>query len=208
MNPARIAIAVFVTILLTVLWRLLKQNSDSARSNPRPESIASTSRPCSQADIRQLLHQMSGSLRDRLHEAGMALELKFSADPLPVLLDRSGMQEVFANIVELACRAMKAGSTLRVLGRIDGTQAVVNFMDSAPGADDSRLARCFDAASARVARSGGDSDSIASVALCTQIVGEHRGRIYAAPSPLGRLGITLRLPLQGVRTGRGAPPAL
>jgi two-component system sensor histidine kinase BaeS len=207
MNPARIAIAVFVTILLTVLWRLLKQNSDSARNTPCPASVASAPRPCSQADIRQLLHQMSGSLRDRLHDAGMALELKFSPDPLPVLLDRSGMQEVFAHIVELACRVMKAGSTLHVLGRIDGRQAVVNFMDSAPGADDSRLARCFDAASARLARSRGDTDSIASVALCTQIVGEHRGRIYAAPSPLGRLGITLRLPLQRDRAGRDAPSA-
>ena len=34
-----------------------------------------------------------------------------------------------------------------------------------------------------------------SLALCERIVGEHRGRIYAAPSPLGSLGITLRLPL-------------
>ena len=129
---------------------------------------------------------------------GIRLELKLPADPLPVLLDRSGMQEVFAHIVELACRAMKAGSTLHVLGRIDGTQAVVNFMDCAPGTDEPRLARCFDAASAHRARPRGDCESIASVALCTQIVGEHRGRIYAAPSPLGRLGISMRLPLQGL----------
>ncbi|MGJ7510712.1 hypothetical protein [Variovorax sp. GT1P44] len=207
MNPARIAIALFVTVLLSVLWRLLKQHSDSAPDTPCREPVAYVPQSCSQADIRQLLHQMSDALRDRLHDAGMALELKFS-EPLPVLLDRSGMQEVFAHIVELACRVMKAGSTLHVLGRVDGAQAVVNFMDSAPGADEPRLARGFDAASARVVRSRGDGDSIASVALCTQIVGEHRGRIYAAPSPLGHLGITLRLPLQGNHSSGGTPPAL
>ena len=205
MNTAQIAIATFVVILLSVFWRLLNQRTAGSATATRPRPAPSIPRTCNQADIRQLLHQMAESMRARLHDAGMALELKLPADPLPVLLDRSGMQEVLAHIVELACRAMKAGSTLHVLGRIDGTQAVVNFMDCAPGTDEPRLARCFDAASAQRARPRGDCESIASVALCTQIVGEHRGRIYAAPSPLGRLGITMRLPLQGL--GARAAPA-
>jgi two-component system sensor histidine kinase BaeS len=86
---------------------------------------------------------------------------------------------------------MPPGSTLRVLGRIDGAHAVVNFMDASPGTDAPRLGHCFDAASTR-----NDGDAIANVALCAQIVSDHRGRIYAAPSPLGSLGITLRLPLR------------
>ncbi|MDM0077409.1 hypothetical protein QTH90_23585 [Variovorax sp. J2P1-59] len=203
MNTAQIAIALFVFILLSVFWRLLDQRSGNSAPATRPRPATSMPLACKQADIRQLLQQMSHTLQARLHDAGMALELKLPADPLPVLLDRAGMQEVFAHIVEFACRAMKAGSTLHVLGRVDGTQAVVNFMDCAPDADEPRLAQCFDAASARRARLRSDCESIASVALCTQIVGEHRGRIYAAPSPLGRLGITLRLPLQ--RAGGGAP---
>ncbi len=197
MNPAQLGIAVFVCLLLFVFWRILQQRTDAARQPPRPTLKPHTAGPRNQADIRQLLNQMSESLRARLQAAGMALELKLPADPLPVLLDRSGMQEVFAQIVDLACRAMQAGSTLRVLGRIEGTHAVVNFMDATPGASEPRLARCFDAASASVARHRDDTDAVASVALCTQIVAEHRGRLYAAPSPLGGLGLTLRLPLQG-----------
>ena len=183
MNTAQIAIATFVFILLSVFWRLLNQRSagSAAATRPRPPSMP---RACNQADARQLLHQMSESMRARLHDAGMALELKLPADPLPVLLDRSGMQEVFAHIVELACRAMKAGSTLHVLGRIDGTQAVVNFMDCAPGTDEPRLARCFDAASAQRARTRGDCESIASVALCTQIQGP--GNSQTQPARLKR----------------------
>jgi K+-sensing histidine kinase KdpD len=197
MNPAQLGIAVFVSLLLFAFWRILHQRSDAVRRPPGPALEAHTPGPRNQADIRQLLNQMSDSLRARLQAAGMALELRLPADPLPVLLDRSGMQEVFAQIVDLACRAMQAGSTLRVLGRIEGTHAVVNFIDAAPGISEPRLARCFDAASAGVARQRDDGDAVANVALCTQIVAEHRGRLYAAPSPLGGLGITLRLPLQG-----------
>ena len=195
MKAAQISLVVFVAILLYAFWRILPRRSDElspALSLARMNRIAS--RPDHYADIRQLLGQMSESLRTRLQSAGMALDMVLPNDPLPVLLDRSGMQEVFAHIADLACRAMQAGSTLRVLGRVEGTHAVVNFIDAAPGASEPRLARCFDANGAATAAQ--DGETAASVALCTQIVSEHRGRIYAAPSPLGSLGITLRLPLQ------------
>jgi two-component system sensor histidine kinase BaeS len=195
MNPIPACIALLFALLLCVPWRLLRPRPASAA----PPAIAQRAHlpgPRSHTDIRQLLHQMSESLRGRLQAAGMALELRLPGDPLQVLLDRSGMQEVLARVVELACRAMHAGSTLQVLGRIDGVHAVVNFIDAAPGLDEPRLARCFDAVAARSPRWRSDVDAIASVALCEQIVSEHRGRIYAAPSPLGSLGITLRLPLE------------
>ncbi|MBB3177046.1 ATP-binding protein [Variovorax sp. Sphag1AA] len=197
MKAAQITLVVFVAILLYAFWRILPRRDNEL--GPAPSLALRNriaSRPSHYADIRQLLGQMTDSLRARLHSAGMALEMMLPSDPLPVLLDRSGMQEVFAHIVDLACRAMQAGSTLHVLGRVEGTHAVVNFMDAAPGAGEPRLARCFDAAGTATAAKRGDGDTAASVALCTQIVSEHRGRIYAAPSPLGSLGITLRLPLQ------------
>ena len=208
MNPALFCFAILVALLLAALWRLRQQRGTAAAVLPIELSFHVPG-PRSRADIRQLLTQMSESLRSRLQAAGMALDLRLPADPLPVVLDRSGMQEVLARVVELACRAMDAGSTLQVLGRIDGGHAVVNFIDAAPGLDEPRLARCFDAASARSPRrrsdADADADAIASVALCAQIVSEHRGRIYAAPSPLGSLGITLRLPLEraagAVRSG-------
>ena len=210
MNPALFCFAILVALLLAALWRLRQQRGTAAAVLPIELSFHVPG-PRSRADIRQLLTQMSESLRSRLQAAGMALDLRLPADPLPVVLDRSGMQEVLARVVELACRAMDAGSTLQVQGRIDGGDAVVNFIDAAPGLDEPRLARCFDAASARSPRwrsdadADADADAIASVALCAQIVSEHRGRIYAAPSPLGSLGITLRLPLEraagAVRSG-------
>lgn len=201
MNPIPACIALLLALLLCAPWRLFRPRAAAAQ--PAIARLAHVAGPRSRTDIRQLLHQMSESLRGRLQAAGMALELRLPADALPVVLDLSGMQEVLSRIVELACRAMHAGSTLQVLGRIDGSHAVVNFIDSAPGLDEPRLARCFDAAAARSPRWRGDLDAIASVALCEQIMSDHRGRIYAAPSPLGSLGITLRLPLE--RKAAGAP---
>lgn len=186
MNPASIGIAITVTLLLGAFWRRMKEPIDSpptpARPAPSPHSAAGAR---SHGDIRELLRQQGReSLQARLQAAGMALQLELPTEPLPVLLDRSGMQEVFAQIAEMACRVMPKGSTLRVLGRIDGIHAVVNFMDRSPSDDAPRLARCFDG-----------RDASAGAALCAQIVSDHRGRIYAAPSPLGSLGVTLRLPL-------------
>jgi two-component system sensor histidine kinase BaeS len=125
----------------------------------------------------------------------MSLQLELAANPLPVLLDRSRMREVLAQVVDLAGGVMSRGSTLQVLARIDGTHAVVNFMDVPSGADAPRLGRWFDEVYAHSLRSKHDNDAAARVAECGQIVGEHHGRIYAAPSPLGSLGITLRLPM-------------
>lgn len=200
MNPTPACIALFLALLLCVPWRLLRPRA-SATVEPAVAQLAHVPGPRNRTDIRQLLNQMSESLRVRLQTAGMALELRLPTDPLPVVLDRSGMQEVLARIVELACRAMHAGSTLQVLGRIEGRHAVVNFIDASPGLDEPRLARCFDAVAARSPRWRSDLEAIASVALCEQIVSDHRGRIYAAPSPLGSLGITLRLPLEQVAAG-------
>ncbi|MGJ7509542.1 hypothetical protein [Variovorax sp. GT1P44] len=123
--------------------------------------------------------------------------MKLPPHPLPVTLDRSGMQEVLAQVVDLACRIMPSGSTLRLLARVDGTHAVVNFMDVPPSAEEPRLGHFFNAAFTRKWRRPDEfhARSMASIALCEQIVGDHRGRIYAAPSPLGSLGVTLRLPL-------------
>lgn len=160
-------------------------------------TIAREQRSRALTDIREflLLHTLE-SLRTRLAEAGVAMDVKLPQHPVPVLLDHVGLHEVFSQIGDLACRVMPAGGTLKLLARVDGAHAVVNFMDNG-SAKEPQLGRCFTAAfSSDLPRSHHDHlDSIARVALCERIVSDHRGRIYAAPSPLGSLGITLRLPL-------------
>ena len=113
MNPIPACIALLLALLLCVPWRLLRPRAAAAQ--PAIARLRARRRPRSRTDIRQLLHQMSESLRGRLQAAGMALELRLPADPLPVVLDRSGMQEVLcphrrAGLPRDACRQHAAGA--------------------------------------------------------------------------------------------------
>lgn len=146
-------------------------------------------------DLGELLRRESASLDTRLRAMGMALDLKPMASSLPVLLDQSSMQVVLAQMVDFASSAMATGSTLQVLARIDGAHAVVNFADSPPGISEARLGRMFDDCARSSLHRASEREEAQRIARCTKIIGEHNGRIYAAPSPLGSLGITLRLPL-------------
>ncbi|WP_286663136.1 hypothetical protein [Variovorax flavidus] len=156
-------------------------------------TTARVSRPRHLCDMREMVGQMSESLGDRLKAAGIAVDLRIPSDPLTVFLDRSGMQEVLTKVADLACRIMPAGGTLQLLARADGPYAVINFMDQTPS-EEPRLGLCFSAAPARRDDTA-HAESIANVDLCERIVGDNGGRIYASPSPLGSLGVTLRLPL-------------
>lgn len=138
------------------------------------------------------------SLTGQLKSARMAVSLELPSHPLTVLLDRNAMQEVIEQMIRLACRVMPDGGTLKLLARMEGKHAVVNFMDAAPGQGAPRLGRIFGHFLARNdASQSATEDLSANIAMCDWIVGSHRGRIYAAPSPFGELGITLRLPLLG-----------
>lgn len=147
-------------------------------------------------DIRELLRQSAEALGAQLRPAEVAIHLELPSGPLTVSLDRARVREVLAHIVQLASAVMPKGSTLKLLARMEGAQAVVNFMDIAPDGSEPRLGRCFGRSSQQNHPANALSPDLISGALrCEQIVGDHGGRIYSAPSPLGSLGITLRLPL-------------
>ncbi|MDM0109036.1 hypothetical protein QTH97_29115 [Variovorax sp. J22R24] len=199
MYPVRIGAAIVAVLLIAVFWRLLRKRATASDTGSPDEAaaIAWTAGARSRADICQVMHEESESLGERLRAAGMSMELRPCARPLHVRLDPSGLRVLLAQVVDLACRVMPSGGTLQMLVRADGPHAVVNFMDLVPEAHERRLGRCFNEASAFRSnrRHGRDALPLAGVALCARIAGEHQGRIYAAPSPLGSLGITLRLPL-------------
>ena len=189
------ACATSVASLLAAPLHFLKRrvSTPGPKQRARSHSIARPSSLRSQVDICEFLHQESECLGVHLRSAGMTLELELPTKPLPVLLDRSKMQEVFVQVVDLARSVMSRGSALRVLARIDGAHAVVNLMDAPCGSDTPCLGKWFHEVYAHSLRPDHRDEAAARVAICQQIVGEHHGRLYAAPSPLGSLGITLRL---------------
>ena len=191
------ALGILMTCVVVALRRHLKTRAATSgiAQLAAKESVVHRPLPRGVFDIAEFLRQESESLEARLRSAGMSLEIESLAHPIPVLLDRRSMQELLAHLVDFARSVMFSGSTLQVLARIDGTHAVVNFMDTSVGTDAPRLGKWFADIYASSLRPNHGSDAAAQVARCGKIVGEHHGRIYAAPSPLGSLGITLRLPI-------------
>lgn len=190
-----------------VLQRLLGARNAAASADSRAHVIALADgarvrerldTPLGVVDLREPLRAMPDICSTMLRGRGIALEHRLPASALPVLARHQGIQQLLMHVVAIACEAMQDGGTLQVLARAEGSQAVVSFMDAQPDGSASGLARLFD----RPRGQPGHGEAVragteASVVLCRHIANEHDGRIYAAPSPLGRMGVTLRLPLRG-----------
>lgn len=209
--PIGIAIATALLLLFPMFLRRWRRRA-AASSTParRAATLLQTARtpgPRSVTDLCELLREEEIALGKPLQTAGMALEMKLEPVHLAVHLDRPAIRFLFAQIVELACRVMPPGSSLQVLARKDGAHAVVNFMDAGPCIEEPQIGRQFERVS--TLRSGRHpNEEVQCALLCAQIVSDHGGRIYAAPSPLGRLGLTVRLPRTPADRPRSAGEAI
>ncbi|WP_319521308.1 ATP-binding protein [uncultured Desulfosarcina sp.] len=116
--------------------------------------------------------------------------------------DADRLEQVFANILENACRYAQASGTLEITGTAANGEMTIRFQDSGPGVPEKDLARLFDRLY-RVdpSRSRGTGGSGLGLSICRHIVRGHGGRIWAEKSPLGGLSVCLTLPL-GVNHGQ------
>ena len=161
-------------------------------------------------DLRAPLEEMSRSCGAMLRAAGIELEHRLPDIALGVWADPGELRQAFAHIVRLACDAMPRGGVLKTLARRENGQAVVSFMDSSLASGHQPcLAALFDRLfAARQALAAQEGELRASVLLSRRIVDRLGGRLYAAPSALGGMGITLRMPLAAARDiDEGAPAA-
>jgi two-component system sensor histidine kinase BaeS len=92
---------------------------------------------------------------------------------------------------------MPRGGVLKTLARRENGQAVVSFMDSSlASGPQPRLAAIFDRLFAAREAPAPDEGALRESVLCARrIVDRLGGRLYAAPSALGGMGLTLRMPL-------------
>ena len=112
--------------------------------------------------------------------------------------DADRLEQVFANIVENACRYVQESGTLEITGSATNRQVTICFQDSGPGVPADDLDRLFDRLY-RVdpSRNRGTGGSGLGLSICKHIVRGHGGRIWAEKSPLGGLSVCLTLPLGG-----------
>ncbi|MGJ7497144.1 hypothetical protein ACSFA8_18930 [Variovorax sp. RT4R15] len=198
------SLAIVAGAVLLVFWQLLKARmaaSDMRSTSTRRATAAfqpagagagvvasavAVAEPRTAADLGQLLLAMPAACRSMLQGRGIVLEHCLPPHPLAVFVQREEIEQLLMHVARIACRALKDGGTLQVLALADGARAAVHFMDVGPDASGLGLAHLFER---------GARESDAGVLHCQRIAGAHNGRIYAAPSALGALGITFRLPL-------------
>ncbi|VTU25214.1 signal transduction histidine-protein kinase BaeS [Variovorax sp. SRS16] len=195
MDTGSIGLALIVVLVLVAFWRSLAANV-AASASAMPSAVdtvrAPQAAPSRPEDLRLLLDAMSRSCGPSLHRGGIHLDIRLPREALIVCVAEDDMHALFVRIAGHASQVLDEGATLRVLACAEGSQAVVRWMESDTAQGRPQLAQFLDAK---------DRGLSASALACERIAHRHGGRIYAAPSVLGGLGLTLRLPLQGA-----APP--
>jgi signal transduction histidine kinase len=192
LSPA-VGVALSLSCLFIALPRVIARREPRAAS-PAAVHFEPVERRC--IDLRQLLEEMPRASSAALRAAGIDIDQRLPDAALRVWADADELRRMLAHIVRLACDAMPRGGVLRVLARSEGAQAAVSFMDSSLASEQPRLAPMFDRLSAaRQKADPADREIRESAALSRRIADRHGGRLYAAPSSLGGLGLTLRMPL-------------
>jgi hypothetical protein len=143
--------------------------------------------PRTRMDLCQMLRDLPPACVTLLRANGIALDRRLPDEQLPVDVNDHELELLLSNVAHIACLAMQGGGTLQLLARSEGARAVVHFMGVGDDACAPGLAQLFCKPDQRTA---------GCVRACECIVHRHGGRIYAAPSSLGSLGLTLRLPLR------------
>ncbi|GJI98315.1 two-component sensor histidine kinase [Duganella caerulea] len=168
-------------------------------------------------DLHQLTMADSGDLHYHWHELNLAellrptleryqpraqkcgLDLSWSLPSAPLLLqgDAGRLQQVFTNLLENSLRYTDSGGQVVVALGSAGGHAEIVVEDSAPGVPAAVLGSIFERLyrvdGARTRERGGSGLGLA---ICKALVEAHGGSIIAAPSVLGGVKITVRLPLK------------
>ena len=151
----------------------------------------------SDCDLTEPVRSAVASLRPRILQAGVDVELRLSEDCPSIDADSALLQDVISNLVRNALEAL--GGNRGEAGRIrlslepgvaDGVQLVVE--DSGPGIAESMRSTLF-----QPFVTSKENGTGLGLAVCRKIVEEHGGHLTAASSEeLGGAAFQLRLPLR------------
>jgi signal transduction histidine kinase len=129
---------------------------------------------------------------------GQAVELELDG-PLPVQGDAARLRQVFVNLLENAVRYTPDGGEIRLTGRREHSQAVIEVRDTGPGIAREDLAHLFEPFyRADKARSSADHVGLG-LSLASWIVRAHSGEIEGASRPGAGSVFTVSLPLDATR---------
>lgn len=154
-------------------------------------------------DAGELLELALDAFQQRLARRRIAVHRDWPANGCRVFGDRERLHQLFNNLLENSVRYTDAGGRLDVRCRCDAAHVWIEFDDSAPGVPPAQLPLLFQRFR-RLDSSRASDGSGLGLAICRNIVAAHDGEIVARASPLGGLGLTIRLPRQGAEKEDGA----
>ncbi|APV48826.1 hypothetical protein BWI17_03515 [Betaproteobacteria bacterium GR16-43] len=148
--------------------------------------------------------ELGGVIRNALETAAPlvqamrhTLEVDLCPDPVTIDGDPTRLAQVFANLVNNACKYTPEGGTIRVTCRIDAGKALVTVRDNGIGIERDVLPKIFDMfAQADRSLERTHAGLGVGLTLARRLVELHGGELVAASEGLGRGSeFTVRLPL-------------
>lgn len=149
-------------------------------------------------ELGELLREAAAGHEALLRERGLELQLQLPDEAMPIEGDAQRLSQLWDNLFANAARYSDAGGRVRVQAQRLPKSWLIHVDDTPPGVAEADLPRLFDRlfrSDASRSRSSGGAGL--GLALCKSIVTAHGGEIVAAPSPLGGLRISVRLPQRG-----------
>jgi signal transduction histidine kinase len=95
-------------------------------------------------DLADVIHTAIESTRPMIEAARHHVSVELPHEPLVVSGDFVRLSQVFANLLSNACKYTESGGTIRVVGRSEGSNAVVIVADDGIGIPAEMLPRVFD----------------------------------------------------------------
>lgn len=95
-------------------------------------------------DLHAVLDQVVESCQPLAKKSGVRLAAELAPQPIHVDGDAVRLTQVFANLVNNACKYTDAGGSVSVVTRVDGDEAVVEVRDSGQGIPPEMLATVFE----------------------------------------------------------------
>ena len=116
---------------------------------------------------------------------------------LEVALDGERFNQVLSNVLSNSIKYTDRPGDIKVGCYLDDTKIEIVFEDSAPSVHSSELAKIFERLyrvdSSRSRQTGGSGLGLA---ICHSIVNAHQGKIFAEPSSLGGLKVSISVPVK------------
>ncbi len=136
-------------------------------------------------------------LEKRYADKGMELHLQVPAGMSPPLLgDPDRLQQLFTNLLENSLRYTDSPGMLEILTERSEERIVLLFQDTEPGVAADQLPLLFDRLyRTDLSRHRANNGAGLGLAICTNIVEAHQGKISSYASPYGGLGIRVELPI-------------